>query len=88
MDIFGKAVHVMADTSIPALYVTRVLDQVKAKRRLPKVGRTDNSSEFSGRMISAAVLNHPFCSPASMQDAWGVSNEKVTIVTNDIACDV
>jgi transposase InsO family protein len=30
------------DTSIPALYVTRVLDQVKAKRGLPRVIRTDN----------------------------------------------
>ena len=34
--------QIAVDTSIPALYVTRVLDQIKAKRGLPKVIRTDN----------------------------------------------
>ena len=41
------------DTSIPALYVTRVLDRVKAERGLPKVIRTDNGPEFAGRTLHA-----------------------------------
>jgi len=40
-------VQIVADTSIPALYVTRVLDQVSAERGLPKVIRTDNGPEFA-----------------------------------------
>ncbi len=40
-----------ADTCIHALYVTRVLDQVRAERRLPTVIRTDNGSEFAGRTV-------------------------------------
>lgn len=39
------------DTSIPALYVTRVLHSVKAERGLPKVIRTDNDPEFAGRTM-------------------------------------
>ncbi|WP_093166912.1 integrase core domain-containing protein [Variovorax sp. YR216] len=39
--------------SIPALYVTCVLDQVKAERGLPKVIRTDNGPEFAGRTMQA-----------------------------------
>ncbi len=39
------------DTSIPALYVTRVLDRIKAERGLPKVLRTDNGPEFAGRAM-------------------------------------
>jgi hypothetical protein len=42
-------VQIAVDTSIPALYVTRVLDQVKAEQGLPKVIRTDNGPEFAGR---------------------------------------
>jgi transposase InsO family protein len=45
----GGAIAV--DTSIPALHVTRVLDQVKAERGLPKVIRTDNGPEFAGRTM-------------------------------------
>ncbi|MHB1268625.1 MAG: integrase core domain-containing protein [Acidithiobacillus ferriphilus] len=44
-------VSIAVDTSIPALYVTRVLDQVKAERGLPKVIRTDNGPEFAGRTM-------------------------------------
>jgi transposase InsO family protein len=45
-DCSKESVQIMADTSIQALYVTRVLDQVKAKDWLPKVIRTDNSSRI------------------------------------------
>jgi len=48
-DCSKEAVQIAVDTSIPALYVTRVLDQVKAERGLPKVIRTDNGPEFAGR---------------------------------------
>jgi putative transposase len=40
-DCSREAVQIAVDTSIPALYVTQVLDQVKARRGLPKVIRTD-----------------------------------------------
>lgn len=35
-DCTKKSVQIAVDTSIPALYVTRALDQVKAERGLPK----------------------------------------------------
>jgi transposase InsO family protein len=44
-DCSKESVQIIADTSIPALYVTRVLDQVKAERGLPRVIRTDNWPE-------------------------------------------
>jgi putative transposase len=50
-DCSKEAVQIVADTSIPALYVTRVLDQVKTERGLPKVIRTDNGPEFAGRTM-------------------------------------
>jgi putative transposase len=50
-DCTKESVQLVADTSIPALYVTRVLDQVKCERGLPKVIRTDNGPEFSGRTM-------------------------------------
>jgi putative transposase len=52
-DCSKESVQIVADTSIPALYVTRVLDQVKAERGLPKVIRTDNGPEFAGRTMQA-----------------------------------
>ncbi len=52
VDDFPKeAVQIAADTSIPALYLTWVLDQVKVERTLPKVIRTDNGPEFVGRTM-------------------------------------
>ena len=57
-DCTKEAVQIIADTSIPALYVTRVLDHVKAERGLPKVIRTDNGPEFAGRkMLDWAAKN-------------------------------
>lgn len=50
-DCSKEVVQIVADTSIPALYVTRVLDQVKAERGLPKMIRTDNGPEFAGRTM-------------------------------------
>ena len=50
-DCTKELVQIAVDTSIPALYVTRVLDQVKAERGLPKVIRTDNGPEFAGRTM-------------------------------------
>ena len=50
-DCSKEAVQIAVDTSIPALYVTRVLDQVKTERGLPKVIRTDNGPEFAGRTM-------------------------------------
>ena len=50
-DCSKESVQIVVDTSIPALYVTRVLDQVKAERGLPKVIRTDNGPEFAGRTM-------------------------------------
>ena len=50
-DCTKESVQIAVDTSIPALYVTRVLDQVKAERGLPKVIRTDNGPEFAGRTM-------------------------------------
>lgn len=52
-DCSKEAVQIAVDTSIPALYVTRVLDQVKAERGQPKVIRTDNGPEFAGRAMQA-----------------------------------
>ncbi len=50
-DCSKEVVQIVADTSIPALYVTRVLDQVSAERGLPRVIRTDNGPEFAGRVM-------------------------------------
>lgn len=50
-DCSKEVVQIAVDTSIPALYVTRVLDQVKAERGLPKVIRTDNGPEFAGKTM-------------------------------------
>lgn len=46
-DCSKEAVQIAVDTSTPALYVTRVLDQVKVERGLPKVIHTDNGLEFA-----------------------------------------
>jgi putative transposase len=44
-------VQIAVDTSIPALYVPRILDHVNAERGLRKVIRTDNGPEFAGRAM-------------------------------------
>jgi putative transposase len=50
-DCTKESVQIVADTSIPAAYVARVLDQPKVERGLPKVIRTDNGPEFAGRVM-------------------------------------
>ena len=50
-DCSKEVVRIAADTSIPALYVTRLLDEVGLERGLPKVIRTDNGPEFAGRTM-------------------------------------
>jgi putative transposase len=50
-DCSKEAVSIVVDTSMPALYVTRVLDQVGSERGLPKAIRTDNGPEFAGRTM-------------------------------------
>ena len=57
-DCTKEVVQIAVDTSIPALHVTRVLDQVKAERGLPKVIRTDNGPEFAGRTMQAWVARN------------------------------
>ena len=42
-DCSKEVVQIVADTSIPAPYVTRLLNQVSAERGLPRVIRTDNA---------------------------------------------
>ena len=51
-DATQEAVTVMPDRAISGAYVTRMLDQVKAKRGLPKVIRSDNGREFCGRAMA------------------------------------
>lgn len=41
----------LSDTSTPALYLARVLDQDQDGRGLPKVTRTDDGPEFGGRAV-------------------------------------
>jgi len=50
-DCTKESVQIIADTSIPAAYVARTLDQIKVERGLPKVIRTDNGPEFAGRVM-------------------------------------
>ena len=48
-DCSRASVRIIADTSIPAAYVTRTLDAIKAERGLPKVIRTDRSPRTSAK---------------------------------------
>lgn len=57
-DCSKEAVSIVADTSIPAQYVARTLDQIKRERGLPKVIRTDNGPEFAGRTMQQWAASH------------------------------
>jgi len=52
-------VQIAVDTSIPALYVTHVLDQVQAVRGRPKVVHTDNGAECAGRTMQDWAVKNP-----------------------------
>lgn len=74
-DCTKESILIVADTSIPALYVTRMLDQAIDKRGQPKVLRTDNGPEFAGRTMQAwAVgkgIEHRFIQPGKpVQNAF------------------
>ena len=51
-DATHESVAIHPDTVISGAYVTRILDQVKQKRGLPKVIRSDNGKEFCGRAMA------------------------------------
>jgi putative transposase len=50
-DFTKEAIEIVADHSIPGLYLTRVLDQVGRFRGLPRAIRTDQGPEFTGRAL-------------------------------------
>jgi putative transposase len=59
VDDCGKeAVRIAVDTSIPALYVTRLLDPVKGEWGLLKVVRTDNGREIADRAMQTQVARN------------------------------
>ena len=51
-DATHESVAVHPDTAISGAYVTRILDQIKQERGLPKVIRADNGAEFCGRAMA------------------------------------
>ena len=74
-DCSKEAIGIVADTSIPAVYVIRVLEHIKQVRSLPKVIRTDNGPEFAGRVMQKWIaenhLEHRFIQPGKpMQNAF------------------
>ncbi len=66
-DCSKEAVQIAADSSIPARYVTRLLDEVIARRGKPKAIRSDNGPEFAGRVMQAWAaersIEHGFIQP-------------------------
>ncbi len=60
-DCSKEVVQIAVDTSIPALYVARVLDQVAAQRGLPKVIRTDNVLNARGVPTSGNSIARRSC---------------------------
>lgn len=57
-DCTKESVQIVADTAMPAAYVTRVLDRLQGERGLPKVIRTDNGPEFAGRVMQGWAAKH------------------------------
>ena len=82
-DCSKEAVSIVVDTSIPALYVTRVLDQAAAERGLPKVIRTDNTTRW--RLLagaSAAQSSTTIQPPESRSECYGKWGQRSTSANN------
>ena len=66
-DCSKEAVQIAADSSIPARYVTRLLDEAIARRGKPRCIRSDNGPEFAGRVLQAwaaeRAIEHRFIQP-------------------------
>ena len=66
-DCSKEAVQIAADSSIPARYVTRLLDEAIARRGKPRSIRSDNGPEFTGRVMQAwaaqRTIEHRFIQP-------------------------
>jgi putative transposase len=74
-DCSKERIALAADTSIPALYLTRLLDEAIGQRGPPKVIRSDNGPEFAGRTMQAWVaqrgIEHRFIQPGKpIQNAF------------------
>lgn len=74
-DCSKECIALAADTSIPALYVTRLLDEAIGQRGLPKVIRSDNGPEFAGRIMQTWAaqrgIEHRFIQPGKpIQNAF------------------
>jgi putative transposase len=74
-DCTKECLGLFTDTSIPALYVTRMLGSVIAKRGKPKTIRSDNGPEFAGHVMQAWMaeqgIEHRFIQPGKpMQNAF------------------
>jgi putative transposase len=66
-DCSKEAVQIAADSSMPARYVTRLLDEAIAQRGKPRSIRSDNGPEFAGRVMQAwaaeRAIEHRFIQP-------------------------
>lgn len=57
-DCTKEAVDIVADSSIPGLYVTRVLDRIAQFRGYPKAVRTDQGPEFTCKVMDQWAYRH------------------------------
>jgi len=57
-DFTKEAVDIVVDHGISGHYVTRVLDQAARFRKLPKVIRTDQGPEFTGKALDQWAYEH------------------------------
>ncbi len=57
-DCSKEAIDIVADVSIPGLYVTRVLDRIAQFRGYPKAIRTDQGPEFTCKAMDQWAYRH------------------------------
>lgn len=57
-DFNREGVHIEIDTSLTALRLIRVFEQVQAERGLPRVLRVDNGPEFLGEVFTQWAADH------------------------------